>query len=104
MHSKDGFTMAEMMIALCILTICTLLYSDFKAQPDLEYYHFPSRYVLQQSEAIRTGKPRTIEVLHETIHFNEAGNVRRARSIIFPHHKRITIGLGTGRLLFHEDQ
>ncbi len=104
MRNKAGFTMTEMLIALFILAVGTMLFCNFKTCPDLSYYQFPSRYVLKQSEAIRTGKPQTVEVLHDEIHFNAAGNVRQARSVSFPRHPRITIGLGTGRLVFHEDE
>ena len=74
MRNKAGFTMTETLIALFILAVGTMLFCNFKTCPDLSYYQFPSRYVLKQSAAIRTGHPR------------------------------ITIGLGTGRLVFHEDE
>lgn len=103
----DGFALAELLIAMVILslmTVLTLRVSRFTAEA---YYVFPERYTRLKSESLLTGEPRSYEdetdMSYPPIRFSESGAVNMARTISFPFGnkaKEIVIELGTGALVF----
>lgn len=107
-QSQDkGFALVELLIAVTILSLMTVLTLRVSRFTTEAYYTFPERYTRFKSEAILTGNSRTYEDTTEmnypSIRLGENGVVNQARTIAFPfgrHSKEIVIELGTGALVF----
>lgn len=96
--SIKGFTLLEMMITLCIMSIFLMITLIERTKVDEDYYAFSSHYLYTQSEAIRKGQKEYIDENH--ISFNSLGNVNKAQTIQFSNNKKIIVELGGGRLAY----
>lgn len=99
MHTKDGFALLEMLIAIAICTLLTCLTLPLVRMSREAFHRFPEHYLYLQSEALRTGQMQTIE---EGSCFNGRGNINQAKTVFFDA-ERIIMELGFGRLVFPDE-
>ncbi len=96
--SIKGFTLLEMMVTLCIISLFLTLTLIKRTSIDEEYYRFSSQYLFTQSEALRKAQRESID--ERNISFNAIGNVNKAQTILFSNNKKIIVELGGGRLAY----
>ncbi len=96
-HRQDnGFTLAELCIAIWILGMLTLCALPFAGIRIADIHSFPDEYLCVQSRAMLQSRPQQTE---NGITFNEHGNVNLARTLHYGA-KQVIIELGGGRLVF----
>ena len=107
-QSQDnGFALLELLIAVSVLSLMTVLTLRISRFTTESYYVFPERYTRLKSEALLTGEKRSYEdeteMNYPPISLGENGVVNQARTIAFPFGNKtreIVIELGTGALVF----
>lgn len=100
---NSGFTVAEMLAVIMILSFAMILFPMQKADTDMSEKSFLPDYLLAQSAAIasseRTELPHNAQ--YPAVSFNEKGNVSRAMTFAFSKTGReIVIELGGGRVVY----
>ena len=101
--------MTEMMLAMAILSVLSMISlraADFEIRP---YYSFPGMYLMAQSEALAEAASGSVEGSDDAASyftFNASGNVSRAAMLYFSgkgNSRRIAVELGTGRLVMKDE-
>ncbi len=96
-HTRDnGFTLLEMCITVCIMTVLTLCTLHFVKPVVNPFFTMPDDCLYTQSEAILSTSPRTST---DGIYYNGNGNVNLARTMDVGGHT-VIVELGGGRLVF----
>lgn len=92
LKTKKGFSMAEMLVCMLIISVFTLLSINRNTDIDLEHYTFLNKYLLEQSKAMRNRENIKVET---GIYFNNMGHINQARTVGFNSHS-VIIHLGNG--------
>lgn len=90
--TKKAFTLVEMLVCLCIVSIFCLLSLSHYESIDLDHFYFLNDYLYIQSQSMVN---RDNISFQEGINFNCMGHVNRAKTIDFGKHK-VIIHLGNG--------
>ena len=93
--NNKGFGILEMLIGIMMIASLSLVYINYRKQPDLDHYFFLNDYLLIQSEAIKEKRDMSYE---RGIRFNSMGHIDLASTIEFGR-KKITLNLGNGYAL-----
>lgn len=101
MSAESGSTLAEMLIALLIMTLCQLLAVRFLRPVDLTPYYFVGEGVRAQAAAVSSFSPGSV-IAEEAegrpvIRYNELGHVDQARTLCFKS-QCLVIELAGGRI------
>lgn len=92
LKNNKGFSILEMLVCMCFLSIATLLTVSQSSNLDLSHCYFLDDYLCKQSEAIVNREDITVG---KGIRFNNMGHVNQARTVDFDNHS-IVIHLGSG--------
>lgn len=92
LKNKNGFSMLEMLICICLISTLMLLTISNTNNLNLDHYYFLNDYLLSQSKAILRKDDLSIG---KGITFNSMGHINQARTIEFGNHKAI-LHLGNG--------
>lgn len=90
--NKKGFSMLEMLICMCIISILMLFSISNTNKLNLEHYDFMNNYILLQSKAILNKQE---EQIGKGLYFNSMGHINQAKTIDF-NNRSIIIHLGNG--------